>query len=419
MALTDPVSPPAVLVVEDQRSLAELLASMLRGSVGCECVLAASLAQARQALQERPQGFLAAVCDVNLPDAPYGEVIDLVSQSGIPVVALAGTISPDVRNMMRQGTIVDYVLKKGVVAYEYVTQLVQRLQRNRGVKVVVADDSAASRDILQRMLRIQQLQVLTAENGASAIELLRQHTDTRLVLVDYNMPLVDGFEFVLQARRMMGKERLAIIGISGENRPDLSAQFLKHGANDFISKPYSYEEMTCRINQNLEMLELVESMQRLASRDPLTDLYNRRVFFERGQALARPGASEALGLLAMDVDYFKRINDRLGHQAGDAALKAVAQELLRGFPHCTVARLGGEEFGVLAPGWTEGALREHTRQWLVELPHRIVASCPQVGALTMSAGLAWGVQPDDLEALMLTADRRLYQAKEQGRNRLV
>lgn len=413
--------PHAVLIVEDQRSLAEMLGSMLRSHCGCETVLAASYAQAQQALAERPNDFLAAICDVNLPDAPYGEVIDLVSQHAMPVVALTGTITADVRNMMRHGTIVDYVLKKGVVSYEYVTQLVRRLQRNRNVKVVVADDSLASRDILQRMLQIQGLTVLTAENGAEAIQALEQHPDTRLVLVDYNMPKVDGFEFVLQARRMMGKDKLAIIGISGEDRPDVSAQFLKHGANDFISKPYSYEEMTCRINQNLEMLELVESLHHMATRDYLTDLNNRRTFFERGEALFRQAQAtqQPVGIAMMDVDHFKRINDNHGHQQGDLVLQAVAAELLRHFPQDLVARLGGEEFAVLfSPPVSETALRKRLECFRELLPGAIAARCPQTGTTTMSVGLYCAAN-SSLSEVLHVADSRLYQAKAQGRNRLV
>jgi diguanylate cyclase (GGDEF)-like protein len=413
--------PHAVLIVEDQRSLAEMLASMLRSHCGCETVTAASYAQAQQTLAERPSDFLAAICDVNLPDAPYGEVIDLVSQHAMPVVALTGTITADVRNMMRHGTIVDYVLKKGVVSYEYVTQLVRRLQRNRNVKVVVADDSLASRDILQRMLHIQGLTVLTAENGAEAIQMLEQHPDTRLVLVDYNMPKVDGFEFVLQARRMLGKDRLAIIGISGEDRPDVSAQFLKHGANDFISKPYSYEEMTCRINQNLEMLELVESLHHMATRDFLTDLNNRRTFFDRGEALLRQAQAgqQTVGIAMMDIDHFKRINDAHGHQQGDLVLEAMATELRRHFPQDLVARLGGEEFAVLFAGQVdETTLRERLECFRELLPAAIATHCPQVGTTTVSIGLCCAANTS-LSDLMHAADKRLYQAKAQGRNLLV
>lgn len=417
----DTPPPFAVLIVEDQRSQAEMLGAMVRKHCACEVVIAANYAQSKQILDERGSDFMVSICDVNLPDAPYGEVIDLVCRYNMPAVALTGTITNDVRSMVRSGAIVDYVLKKGIVSYEYVTQLVRRLQRNRSIKVVVADDSLASRDVLQRMLHIQGLNVLTAENGAEAIQMLEQHPDTRLVLVDYNMPKVDGFEFVLQARRIMGKDKLAIIGISGEDRPDVSAQFLKHGANDFISKPYSYEEMTCRINQNLEMLELVESLHHMATRDHLTDLSNRRTFFDRGDHLLQQArtAQHAVGLAMMDVDHFKSINDNHGHQMGDKVLQTVATELQRHFAHNLVARLGGEEFAVLfTDNSTEAALRERLEDFRELLPAAIATHYPHIGPITMSIGLCCA-NDTSLNDLLLAADSLLYQSKSQGRNRLL
>ncbi|MDT8991058.1 diguanylate cyclase [Curvibacter sp. APW13] len=423
----DTSAPPArtaVLIVEDQRALSGMLGSMLRNQCGCDSVIAASLAQAQSALEAQGDSFLAAVCDVNLPDAPYGEAISLVERHGLPVIALTGSISPEVRELMHRGSIVDYVLKKGVVSYEYAVQLVRRLQRNRSLKVLVADDSPSSREVLQRMLQIQGLTVLLAENGADAIRQLEQHRDTKLVLVDYNMPKVDGFEFVLQARRMMGKDKLAIIGISGENRPDVSAQFLKHGANDFISKPYSYEEMTCRINQNLEMLELVESLHHLATRDSLTGLNNRRTFFDRGEALLRQAraAGHSAGVAMMDIDYFKRINDEHGHHQGDLVLQAVAQELGRHFSDELVARLGGEEFVVLfGRNLSESAMRQGLERFREALPGAVAQQCPTVGPVTISMGICCAGTASDasLSHLLHTADGWLYQAKTQGRNRLV
>jgi diguanylate cyclase (GGDEF)-like protein len=409
-----------VLLIEDQRSLSEMLASMLRAKWGCDVFIAASLGEARELLAEHGSQFMAAVCDLNLPDAPFGEAIDLVNQHQIPAIALTGTISPDVRNLASQGSIVDYVLKKGMVSYEYVVQLVGRLHRNASLKVLVADDSAASREVIKRMLGVQRLNVLLAQNGAEALYLLNQHPDIKLVLVDYNMPKVDGFEFVMQARRNMGKDRLSIIGISGENRADVSAQFLKHGANDFISKPYSYEEMTCRVNQNLEMLELVESMQTLANRDYLTGLWNRRYFFDQGNAAHKRGQKQGSPLFVamMDIDHFKQINDTYGHSYGDQVLKHVADCIRLHFPDDLVARLGGEEFAVLFTGADVAVARQRLEAFRSQLASRATPSAPGGAAVTISLG-GCDLPHSSLDDMLKVADQHLYQAKQNGRNQLV
>lgn len=409
----------SVLIVEDQRALSEMLASMLQARWGYTARIAATMAEARQLLDTRGDEFFAAVCDVNLPDAPYGEVIDLVAKHHIPAIALTGTISNDIRDMMTQGHIVDYVLKKGMPSYEYVVQWVGRLHRNSGIKVLVADDSPSSLEVIRHMLGMQGLQIQVAHNGQEALAVLTAQPDIKLVLVDYNMPLVDGYEFVMEARRMMGKERLAIIGISGDNRADISAQFLKHGANDFISKPYSFEEMTCRVNQNLEMLELLDSLNKLASKDHLTGLHNRRYFFEQGQAQFQSACKNALPVAAamLDIDHFKSINDRFGHAFGDQVIQQVAQSLEKHFPDMLIARIGGEEFAILATGDAVLDIRTRLENFRARLPINTGALAPAFIATTASIGVH--TQSDtDLNALLQAADQRLYEAKANGRNRL-
>ncbi len=408
-----------MLIVEDQRALSEMLSSMLQHKWGCETLVAGSLAEANALLKTHGTQIFAAVCDVNLPDAPYGEVIDLVGKYRIPAIALTGTISNEIRHMMAQGHIVDYVLKKGVLSYDYVVQWVGRLHRNSATRVLVADDSPSSVQVIKGMLSLQGLQVEVAQNGQEALSVLRTHPDIKLVLVDYNMPLVDGFEFVMEARRMLGKERLAIIGISGENRADISAQFLKHGANDFISKPYSFEEMTCRVNQNLEMLELMESLHSLANRDYLTGLYNRRHFFEQGTVLYQQAHKNKTPIVVAmtDIDLFKAINDTHGHAYGDQVLRHVSECLLQHFPQALIARLGGEEFAVLSVGEPLESVRSALERFRIQLPGQKTIAAPKGVAMSISIGVCDQLL-GDLAGMLNRADQHLYSAKQNGRNRM-
>jgi diguanylate cyclase (GGDEF)-like protein len=408
-----------VLIVEDQRSLSEMLASMLQAAWQCPVLTASNFAEARELLASRGEEIFAAVCDVNLPDAPYGEVIDLVAAQRIPAIALTGTITSDIRQMMMQGQIVDYVLKKGLPSFEYVVQWVGRLLRNTGLKVLVADDSPSSLEIIRRMLGMQGLNVQVAHNGQEALATLKAQPDIKLVLVDYNMPLVDGFEFVMEARRMMGKESLAIIGISGEDHSDISARFLKHGANDFISKPYSFEEMTCRVNQNLEMLELMDNLHYLASVDALTGLYNRRFFFEQGQARHEQARKEGKPVVVamLDIDHFKSINDQYGHAHGDVVIRHVASCLQKHFPDTLIARIGGEEFAMLNTSQDLPAMRERLEAFRDVLPRHSSEDAPAGVAISISIGLHGSHHPD-MNTMLQVADKRLYEAKANGRNRL-
>ncbi|MDC6695346.1 diguanylate cyclase, partial [Leclercia adecarboxylata] len=140
---------------------------------------------------------------------------------------------------------------------------------------------------------------------------------------------------------------LAVIGISGNTDPSLIPRFLKNGANDFLRKPFSREELFCRVSQNVDQLELIGTLQDLAPRDFLPGLPNRRCFLEQSQRqlpqLHLDGEQVAVAMI--DIDHFKHINDTHGHEAGDDALRAVAAAVAQhARQEDLIARFGGEEF---------------------------------------------------------------------------
>ena len=160
---------------------------------------------------------------------------------------------------------------------------------------------------------------------------------------------VDGIPFVKKARKFYPKDEVLIIGMLTSSDPRLAVKFLKAGVNDFIHKPFNYEMMLCRINQNLHMLDAVEYAKELSSVDYLSNVFNRRYFFERGnQTLKSLNAGGALTAMMMDIDKFKAINDVYGHDVGDEVIKDIAVALKQHFPNDIVARMGGGEFAVLS-----------------------------------------------------------------------
>jgi diguanylate cyclase (GGDEF)-like protein len=409
-----------VLLIEDQRALAQMAEAMLREKWGCEVMVAASMLEAKQLLEAHGSAFVAAVCDLNLPDAPYGEVIDLVNKHSVPAIALTGAFGEELRSMVNKKGVVDYVLKQGVNSYEYAVNLVGRIHKNTSIKVLVTDDSLSARAVLKHMLSIQGLNVLTAKDGYEAIEMIEMHPDIKLVLVDYNMPKMNGFSFVLEARKRMGKDQLAIIGISGEDGGNVSAQFLKNGANDFIAKPYSYEELICRVTQNLEMLEMVESIQNIANRDYLTGMYNRRYFFDEGYGIYEDANNSGSNLfIAMiDVDHFKKVNDTYGHDCGDLVLKHLAAQLSAHFRDDLIARLGGEEFALLIADEDIKVTRERLEAFRLHIERETIRCDTTNIAITVSIGGSHHPL-ENLDMMLKTADENLYHAKQNGRNRIV
>lgn len=406
----------SVLVVDDSPMFLQVITRRLAQEVDTDVVAAASLGAAQAALAEHP--FDVALLDLHLPDAPGGEVVDLALARHIPTIVFAGDCSEETRSRLWAKRIVDYIVKEGEESLEYAVRLVRRILRNREIAVLVVDDSATVRHMLAEMLAVHCLAVLEAGDGSEGLRLLTAHPNVRLMITDYEMPQMNGVRLVQAARGLYSKEDLAIIGISGHEQKDLSARFLKSGANDFLHKPFSAEELYCRVTQNLDLLEYIHTIRDLSQKDMLTGLANRRYFFEHGvHLLADAQKNQKPGAVAMlDLDHFKRINDQYGHEAGDAVLRHLGEMLMRHFgTHALPARLGGEEFAVLFTGAADVAsLVEAFRAELAAAPVPVPGGSVPV---TVSIGVC-SLPGQSLERHLACADTLLYRAKHRGRNRV-
>lgn len=408
---------PRLLIVEDSLSFSHMIAQRVADELGLTCVITTSFAETRDMLA-KDADFFAALLDLNLPDAPHGDIVDLVRGKDIPSIACTAVVSDDLRQRIWDKGVADYVLKQGEEDVDYIVSLIRRLRNNPGVKVLVVDDSRSARHMLSNLLKTHRYQVLEAADGVSALAKVAADPEIRLVITDYTMPAMDGFELTRGLRRLRGMEELAVIGLSNTVSRSLSARFLKSGANDFLRKPFLTEEFFTRVTQNIELLERIARIREMANRDFLTRLGNRRLFFTAGErfltGLRSAGRNAVLAVL--DIDHFKAVNDTWGHEGGDRVLVHFAALLEERFGQTAmVARLGGEEFSVLAPDLEEGQAVE-----LFEDFRRHCAETPALfgGGLipfTVSAGLCSQAKPS-LDDMVRLADRALYAAKDCGRN---
>ncbi len=408
-----------VLIIEDSRSFAALVAKRVRLDLGFEPQVAHDLAEAK-ALLAQDSDYLAALIDITLPDAPRGEAVDLVISHKVPAIIFTSDISDAMRESFWNRHIVDYVLKDGQENVDYVVQLLARLQRNPKTKILVVDDSRSYRHAVTRLLAAHRYHVLEAATGEEALALLEEHQDTRLAMVDYSMPGMDGFVLTREIRRRFGKDMMAVIGVSAVGGARLSARFIKCGANDYLNKPFLVEEFYTRITQNLEMLEHIAQVRDMAERDFLTRVYNRRYFFSAGSQLHAllSRRSQPMTVAMLDIDHFKKINDTLGHEAGDAVLRQMAQLLSSRFRVSDiVARLGGEEFCVLASDMDA----DQALLLFEELRATFESTEVVFGDIRVSYTVSMGLcsQPGlSLDEMLREADRMLYRSKSAGRNRV-
>jgi diguanylate cyclase (GGDEF)-like protein len=409
-----------ILVIEDSRTFSLALRQLLQAETGLPVTTCASLKEVSDLIVAAPGAYAIAVVDLNLPDAPRGEALDWTVTHGIPSVVFTATFDLATRGRIMEREVIDYVLKDNEFALPNIVGTVKRALNNRNTRILVVDDTRTTRKVLARMLSIQQYAVVEAGSGQEALTILESNPDIQLVVSDYYMPDMDGFELARRIRRQRPDVR--VLGISSSTDRQTSAGFLKAGAHDFVSRPFVLEELQCRIASNVEVLGQLRQLQDLAARDFLTGLFNRRHFFARGRQLVSEAREMDLpiSVAILDIDHFKRLNDRHGHDGGDKALTAVARTLgvmaERGFN--LLARIGGEEFAIIFPG----ADLEEAERLCGDIRGAIAAAPLLINGeslpLTVSIGVA-ALAPDAmLETCLGQADEALYVAKQDGRDRV-
>jgi two-component system chemotaxis family response regulator WspR len=315
------------------------------------------------------------------------------------------------------------------------------------VRVLLVDDQLIIVEAIRRMLSDQNdIEFHYVTDAAAAIATAHQLQPT-VILQDLVMPEVDGFTLIRAYRDDPALRQVPVIVLSAKEDPPLKAHSFAVGANDYVVKLPDRLELLARIRyhsagyisrlQRDEAFQFLRAsqknladanieLQKLAALDSLTGIANRRRFdevmraeWQRGQRDKKP-----LSLLMCDIDCFKVYNDSFGHLAGDLCLKKAAAVLTEHLkrPADVAARFGGEEFAIVLPDTDHGgalliaeACRKHIEQLEIENPQ-----APN-GFISMSIGLATVVPSKDgsAEGLIALADKALYQAKNDGRNRVV
>lgn len=405
-----------LLIVEDSKVVTKILQHLTAQSLDCKVDFAENFAEGELLLAKHD--YFLALTDLNLPDAPNGEIVDLVQSHSVPCMVLTGNLDAEQRQRLLDKGIVDYILKENRFSFEYAVRLISRLQKNQQVKVLVADDSRVSRKLVRSLLELYLYQVVEAEDGFEALDMLEKYPDIKLLITDYNMPLLNGIGLVIRAREKISREKLAIIGISSDSDEGLSARFIKNGANDFLQKPFVQEEFHCRVVNTLDSLEMICKLWEQANLDYLTTVYNRRYFFNvfKQQLEQIRDKQGSLSMALLDLDFFKKINDTYGHDVGDEILIEFSKRLKQFFgQHFIVSRFGGEEFIVAFKGLSEQktyALMDKFRAQIESTPFNTTKGNLNI---TVSTGLV-ELDDENLDELVQRADKALYKAKESGRN---
>lgn len=287
-------------------------------------------------------------------------------------------------------------------------------------RLLVVDDQPLNIQVIHHALA-QDCQVLMATSGKQALELCQNQLPD-LILLDVEMPEMDGFEVCQRLKADETTRHIPVIFVTAHSNSDFETRGLELGAVDFISKPVNASVLRARVKSHLLLKLQSDVLRSLVFFDGLTGVYNRRYF---DQQLAREWARSSrsglpLSLVILDVDFFKRFNDRYGHQAGDDCLRQIADVLKNGLRRLTdmVARYGGEEFVCLLPDTPLDQAMEIARhlQTLVRTRAIVHEDSEVDKVVTISLGVASATgNSEDAQALLALADLQLYNAKHSGR----
>lgn len=411
-----------ILLVEDSRTYQQIIFDQLDKVFGANVTICASYEEVLDAVTSGVN-YEIALTDLNVPGAPNGEVMDELLSRDIPTVVFTGTFSEEVRDRMLSRRVIDYVVKDSPDSARVLAETARKALLNRYSSVLVVDDQKTTQAVMVRLLEPQLYNVHAVFSGKEALHLLEQGHQFDLIITDYNMPGMNGDEFVSLARKGNYSEDMRILGVSSTGNSLMSAQFLKAGANDFMQRPFAAEEFQWRVGENVETVRLTKRLNEMAYRDFLTELYNRRFLFGEGTELVQEShdAGQVPSVVMIDLDKFKSINDKYGYSAGDKVLKTVAGVINSVVDHGSqiLTRLGGEEFGVVLLNGGLAAANDLAERIRAKIESTPVTVAKAKLNITASLGTAQFAPNETIDSVLNVADVYLHQAKDSGRNQVV
>jgi diguanylate cyclase (GGDEF)-like protein len=298
------------------------------------------------------------------------------------------------------------------------------------MKILIAEDEPVARRLLEGTLRRWGYEVVSTSCGREAAALLQAFDPPRLAVLDWMMPDLEGVDLCRQIRARGDDAYTYVILLTSKTAKSDVVAGLEAGADDYLAKPFEPQELRVRLDTGRRILELMrqlvdarERIRDLALCDGLTGLRNRGGIldllekeFERAKRQGSP-----IGLIMMDIDHFKSINDTYGHRTGDEALRTVGKTILGGIrPYDCAGRYGGEEFLIVLPGCNELNAAGHAERVRLSVEQAAIQSARGVLGITASFGVT-SIDPADdrsIERWIEAADEALYQAKREGRNQV-
>lgn len=417
-----------ILIVEDQEFLLLHIQQKLSETFSINCDIAATENEAKTLLEQKNYDLV--ILDIYLPDST-GNFVGCLIRKNSRIILITGRDTEENRSKLVNLPIVDYIYKTDErTLINYLVESINRLQINCKTTIAICDDSKVSRLKTIDILKKQNLAYIELSDGKMAHQcIIEQGIKADLLITDVHMPIMNGEDLVRLLRLEFSKNELPILAFSSSEKSSTVSQLLKLGANDFISKPINNEEFLIRLNSTLDQhrlhkdnLKLIEELKKASTTDHLTQLYNRSFFYDSFKHVFAQAKREnrTYGIMMIDIDHFKRVNDTYGHDAGDITLKTVA-DLIKNNQRDSdiVCRWGGEEFIILIQKTTLTQIVQFAERLRTTIANTPIVIEPKLleFSITSSFGVAIGMD-ENVDNTINLADSFLYKAKKAGRNQI-
>jgi len=301
---------------------------------------------------------------------------------------------------------------------------------NARKRILIAEDDPVSRRLLELFLVKWGFEVSIATTGTEALQMLERMDAPRLAILDWMMPGMEGVQVCQKLREAADRPYVYVLLLTARTQKEDLLQGLESGADDYLTKPFDSQELRARLHVGQRILglqdQLIAAGEELlyrATHDNLTGMVNRGVIMDtlRRERARQTREGGAFGIVLVDLDHFKYVNDTYGHLAGDEVLQEAAQRMMACVrPYDSVGRYGGEEFLIVVP--SSDAMG--TMGLAERMRHSIEAKPMMANAIPIAVTASFGVtasidkSPMDPQEILRLADAALYRAKERGRNRV-
>lgn len=409
-----------ILFVDNNKMLCKLLAKKIGNDLpGYEVDIASSFAEVKDLVQNK---YFLGFVDITLPDAPDGELVDFMVEKKIPTIVLTANNDEAIREKFMEKDVLDYIFKESETCIDEILDSIVRLKHYAKTKVILAMSKLPERNQVKKYLTQRLFDVMAAAHGEEALSYLNDSPDTRLVIADVQMPVLDGASLLAEVRARYGYNELGVM-LFGDRNDALEASLLRNGLNAYLIKPLHKELFNHYLDRCLVYMDNMKLLNSYNDIDSVSGIRNHDALIasieDYFNELATKKTQEEFAFAFLDIDELKTINDEHGYDVGDKVIKICASE-------STNEIKGRDIIGRYSPEKICIVLKNINHKKAIKIFSRIRVNIKNTGFLvnldeiffTVSIGVVFAKTGDRLEDLVNKATSALSRAKVDGKDRV-